>query len=173
ERKTGVNGTYQTFVTLPGGEDIYTDTSCWAGTTYFYRIKAHNAGGDSGYCIEQSATTQQIPAGAVAVVSNLVATVNSPTSITVSFTDTNTGLSSHSYLLERSDDGISYHVVASLGTGTSFHDVGLTPGTTYSYRVRGASWVAPTSDYSPPVSATTSLRLQGAPIEPSGIQATV
>jgi hypothetical protein len=174
ERKTGVNGIYQALAILPEGDDIFTDTSCWAGTTYFYRIKARNAGGDSAYCSERPATTLAVPAGGLALVTNFHATVTSPTSVAISFTDTNTAINQVYYLLERSDDGTSYRLIASLGTGASFQDFDLTPGNTYYYRVRGASnYVSsPVSDYTQAISVTAPTRAVGAPIEPSALQST-
>jgi fibronectin type 3 domain-containing protein len=171
ERAAGVSGSYQTLATLPGGENTFTDTSCWASTTYTYRVKARNAAGDSGYSALQSATTQPVPSGALNVVANLQAVANSPTTATISFTDTNTANGREMYILERSADGVSYQVVASLEQTTSWIDTGRTPGATYSYRVLGTSWTAPTSDYSPPAAVTMPARPQGAPIEPSGLQA--
>src|SRR5690349_9172016 len=112
ERRTGVGGTYQTLATLPGGENTFTDTSCWASTTYFYRVKARDAAGDSGYSPQQSATTQAVPAGALAVVTSLRAVATSPTTATVSFTDPNTAVAQRGYLLQRSSDGVSYQTVA-------------------------------------------------------------
>jgi hypothetical protein len=106
------------------------------------------------------------------VVSGLRAVANSATTATVSFTDTNTGTSSRMYLVERSDNGTAYRVIASIGTSTSVQDVGLTPGATYSYRVRGASWSAGTSDYSAAASVTMPALAAGAPVTPSGLQAT-
>src|SRR5207245_1631800 len=73
--------------------------------------------------------------------------------------------------LERSDDGVSYRVVASLGTATSWQDVGLAPGATYSYRVRGASWTAETSNYTAPASLTMPTLATGAAVAPSALQA--
>jgi PKD repeat protein len=172
ERETSTSGTFQTLAVLPGGENTFTDTSCWASTTYTYRVKARNAAGDSAYTAAQSATTQPVPSGALNVVSNLQAVADSPTSATISFTDTNTANAYRAYLLERSSDGVSYQTVASLETATSWTDVTLAPGTTYYYRALGASSSAPDSDYSPPVAVTLPGRPAGTPVEPSGLQAT-
>jgi parallel beta-helix repeat protein len=170
ERKTGSGGTYQTLAVLPGGEDTYTDTSGWASKTYYYRVKARNAGGDSAYSAEVSATTDAVPSGALAVVSNLHLTANSPTTATIAFTDTNSG-KSPLYLLERSSDGVSYRVVASLQSSTSDQDYGLTPGATYYYRVRAGSYSYSTSDYSAPVPITMPSPASGLPAVPAGIEA--
>src|SRR5262249_13875463 len=105
------------------------------------------------------------------VVSNLAATANSPTSATIAFIDTNSGLSPL-YLLERSADGMSYQVVDSLGSSVTATQCGLTPGATYYFRVRATSWSAATSDYSAPVSITMPNLGSGTPVPPSGLQVT-
>ncbi|MEY2564930.1 MAG: large repetitive protein [Verrucomicrobiota bacterium] len=58
ERKVGATGTYaQIGATTTSGVTIYHDNSVLAGTEYFYRIRAFNAFGDSGYSNEISVTT--------------------------------------------------------------------------------------------------------------------
>ena len=171
QRKTGVAGTYQTLITMSGGEDIYTDVSCWANTTYYYRVIAANSTGNSSPSNEVSATTSTVPTPALNVVTNFAAVQDSPTTATISFTDTNATVSK-SYFLERSNNGILYSVVASLETATSFVDTGLTPGATYLYRVRATSWTVNQSDYWPPVSLTMTARVAGPPVEPSQLSAT-
>jgi hypothetical protein len=172
QRKTSASGSWQNLVTLPGGENTYTDVSGWASTTYYYRVQASNSSGASAWSSTSSATTQAVPVGALATVTGLKAVANSPTTATISFTDTNPNDSGRTYLLQRSADGVTYQTVADLGTSTSWKDVGLTPGSTYYYRVLGASWDAPTSDYSAAVSVTQPARPNGAPIEASGLQVT-
>lgn len=53
---SGSAGTYAEIDTV-GAVDSYRDTTVDGGTTYWYRIKASNAAGDSGYSNEASATT--------------------------------------------------------------------------------------------------------------------
>jgi hypothetical protein len=171
ERKSGSTGVFQTLATLPPAENTFTDTSCWAATSYTYRIKAVNGGGSSGFSSEQSAVTAAIPTGALTTVTGLQAIADSANSVTISFTDPNTADARRFYLLERSSDGVSYQVIKSLGTSATWTDVGRTPGASYYYRVRGASWNFNTSDYSAPAQVTMPNRLAGAPIEPSGLQA--
>src|SRR5262249_17480739 len=163
ERKTGTGGTYEKLAVLPGGENIFTYARGWANTTYYYRVKARNASGDSPYSAVQSATTGTIDAGALKLVTGLAAVANSPTTATITFTDTNTTDVKRMYILERSSDGIAYSVISSLQQSTSYVDVGLKPGATYYYRVRGTSWNAPTSDYTAPASVTLPVLAQGAP----------
>jgi parallel beta-helix repeat protein len=170
QRRSGAAGSFQTLANLPGGEHIFTDTSCWAGTSYTYRILAQNAAGQSPWSAALTATTPAVPANALATVTTLHAVATSPTTAVVSFTDPNTADHYRSYLLERSADGVSYQTVASLEQATSFSDVNLTPGATYSYRVVAAAWDAPDSDYSAPAAVTEPLRPAPAPVEPSALQ---
>jgi titin len=58
ERKTGAGGTYAQVATVGANVTTYTNTGLSAATTYFYRVRANNAGGDSAYSAEASATTQ-------------------------------------------------------------------------------------------------------------------
>lgn len=171
ERKTGAEGSFQTLVTLPPGENIFTDTSGWAATTYTYRVKATNSGGDSAYSGEASAATDAIPTGALVTITDLQAVPASPNAATISFTDPNTADAKRFYLLERSADGVYYQIIKSLGTATSWTDVGRTPNATYFYRVRGVSWNYPSSDYSAAARITMPDRPPGAPLEPSGLEA--
>jgi len=171
ERKTGPEGSFQALAILPASENTFTDTSCWAATGYTYRLQAINASGASSYSGETTAMTAAVPAEALAVVTDLQAAPNSPNTATIWFTDPNTADAKRQYILERSEDGVSYRVVEVLGTSTSWTDVGLTPGAAYSYRVRGISWNSPTSDYSAAASVTMPDRVPGAPLEPSGLEA--
>ena len=57
ERKTGSTGTYAQITTPNAAATSASDTGLSASTTYFYRIKATNATGDSIYSAEGGATT--------------------------------------------------------------------------------------------------------------------
>ena len=52
ERKTGVAGTYAEIAVGPANSPSYTDTNVVAGSTYYYRVRATNAAGDSAYSNE-------------------------------------------------------------------------------------------------------------------------
>ena len=171
ERAAKSTGTFQTLTVLPSSENTFTDTSGWAGTAYNYRVRTLTAAGPTPYTAVAAATTQAVPSGALAQVTSLRAVAASATTVAVSFTDPNTSDAKRGYILERSADGVSYQVIKSLLTSTTWVDTGLTPGATYSYRVRGYSWNAPTSDYSPPAAVTLSARAVGAPREPSALGA--
>jgi hypothetical protein len=57
ERKTGAGGTYAQIATIGASITTYSNTDLTPGTSYFYRVRATNAGGDSAYSNEASATT--------------------------------------------------------------------------------------------------------------------
>lgn len=169
ERRTGSTGAFAPLAVLPAGETIFTDTSCWAGQSYGYRVKVSGPTGDSDYSPESTAMSPGVEPGSYARVVELAATPVSPTAVDVAFTDPNAGQAS--YLLERSSDGVGYAVVASLGTATRWRDTGLEPGSAVSYRVRAVGWSRPTSDYSAAVRVVMPGRPAGAPHEPAGVAA--
>lgn len=169
ERRTGTSGAFAELAVLPAGENLYTDVSCWAGTTYGYRVKARGVTGDSAYSPELSATSLQVAADAYATVSTLAVQSLGATTATVSFADPNAAAAE--YLVERSDNGLAYRVVASLNTATQWTDTALDPGRSYWYRVRGTGWGRATSDYSAPVQLVMPERPAGTPVEPAEVSA--
>jgi len=60
ERKTGSGGTYAQIGTVAANAVSYADTGLTAATTYYYRVRATNSAGDSGYTVEAHATTPTI-----------------------------------------------------------------------------------------------------------------
>jgi hypothetical protein len=64
ERKTGSGGTYAEIATVGAGVTSFQNTGLTASTTYYYRVLAFNADGDSAYSNEASATTQSGGGGA-------------------------------------------------------------------------------------------------------------
>jgi len=60
ERKTG-SGSYFQIATVGAGVTSYSNTALNASTTYYYRVRAYNAAGNSDYSNEASATTLPPP----------------------------------------------------------------------------------------------------------------
>jgi predicted phage tail protein len=52
ERKTGAGGTYAQIGTVGANVTTYSDSGLAEGTTYFYRVRAFNAAGNSAYSNE-------------------------------------------------------------------------------------------------------------------------
>jgi len=59
ERKTGVGGTYAEIAIGPADSPSYLDSNVVAGTTYYYRVRATNAAGDSAYSNEANIAVTQ------------------------------------------------------------------------------------------------------------------
>jgi hypothetical protein len=107
------------------------------------------------------------PTNSVAAPTNLTATAVSSSQINLLWTDHATNATSYS--VERSTDGTTWNQVASPGpTSTSYADVGLTTGVTYSYRVQAFAGTT-ASAYSNQASATPT---QPVPAAPSNLVAT-
>src|SRR5438876_404463 len=64
ERKMGVDGTYQMVTVLPARSPYWIDGALSGGTTNYYRVRAANNGGYSGYSNEASVVT---PVGVAAI----------------------------------------------------------------------------------------------------------
>ena len=137
---------------IPANTNSYIDSTVEEGKRYYYKIKASNANGDSGYSNEVSLTTPPcgFPPNAP---SNLTATILSETEIQLNFTDNSDN--EDGFKLERKEPGGTYELIAVLPSNTISHkDIGLTPNTTYYYRVCAYNYHG-TSSYSNEVSATT------------------
>ena len=61
ERKTGISGTYAEIASVGANTAAYANTGLAASTTYYYQVRAYNAGGNSAYSNEANATTPSNP----------------------------------------------------------------------------------------------------------------
>ncbi|MCI0590483.1 MAG: fibronectin type III domain-containing protein [Gammaproteobacteria bacterium] len=57
ERKTGPRGKFVQIATVGANVTTYQNTGLTAGTSYFYRVRANNASGDSTYSNTATVTT--------------------------------------------------------------------------------------------------------------------
>lgn len=136
--------------------DLAANTVSWShtgrteGTLHYYRVKAYNTGGDSAYSNTDSATTPLIaPSG-------LVATPTAPTSTRIDLSWTDNSAAETGQSVERSLTGTSgwTEIATPAANATTYSDTGLSPSTTYYYRVRATGAAA--SAYSSTANATTS-----------------
>jgi hypothetical protein len=167
ERCTGATClTFTPIATLPANTTSYLDQGLTAGTSYRYRVRAHNAGGDSDYSSVATATT---PASGLppAAPTNLVATAASATQIDLTWQDNSSN--EDNFVLDRCS-GATCSIFTPIATlpanTTSYHDQGLTSGTTYRYQVRAHN-AEGDSEYSSVATATTGA--PGAPAAPTNL----
>jgi hypothetical protein len=147
-----------------------------AGQTYYYRLRASNANGTSDYSniISVSLFTQSPDAPNTP--SGLTALAASGTAIRLFWKDNATNETG--FEVYRSDDNISFQLVASLGAnsgGTSAGDnvvthldEGLSPNTTYYYKVRAIGQNNSASIFTQVKSGVTD---SGVPIAPDDLDA--
>lgn len=141
-----------------GGLMSYADSGLDPGTTYFYRVRAVNGAGVSGYSSVDSATTDGISPVPTAP-SDLAAGAASSQVVALWWVDRSTN--EIDFEVERSLSVASgWTLIATIGgkSGSgglmSYVDGGLTPSTTYYYRVRAVNG-AGASAYSAWASTTT------------------
>lgn len=132
----------------------YLATGLTADTTYYYRVIAHNASGDS------AASNVASPRTLLPAPSGLAGASNSTTQIDLTWADS-TGESG--YRIDRTVDGKAWYVLATLGANvTSWSNTGLAAGYAYAYRVRainagGVSVGAATTTSTLPVAPAMSV----------------
>ena len=128
----------------------YIDQTVAPQIHYYYRVRAVNGAGPSGYSNIVDTTT---PVGPPTAPQNLVATAASTTQINLTW---NAVATAEAILIERSPNGTSdWNQVGSVaGTATAYSDPTLTRNTRYYYRIRATN-VTGTSPYSTSADATT------------------
>src|SRR6266850_2455260 len=133
----------------------YQNTGLSASTTYSYTVQAFDAAGNASaqsalaIAITQAAPDTQAPS----VPTGLTGTAVSPTQINLSWNPSTDNVAVVSYQV------YLHNVMIADTTATSFQHTGLTPSTTYNYRVSAADAVPNYSAWTAvPVSVTTPAR---------------
>lgn len=137
ERKTGVFGVYKEFASLGSNVAKYSDFGPTEGAVYYYRVRATNSGGYSGYSNEIVVT---IPVVALKAPTSLKVT---PVSVAlkpfqVNLTWLDNASNESGYLVEEatSSAGPWTQVIKLPVNSTSYSRSGLAASTSYYYRVR-------------------------------------
>ncbi len=131
---------YHQVGTVGANVTSFTDDGLTADTQYSYRVKAHNAVGDSGYSNVAAVKTLKVEIiwpllTAPAAPSNLATDSVSKNGVALTWSDNSNNESG--FRIERSSGGSAYSEIATVGTDSeSFTDSAVTEGTTYNYRVR-------------------------------------
>ncbi len=133
ERSVGTSGNWSVLAALIADVTAYTDSNVVSLTTYFYRIKAINAGGASAYSIVRSVT---VPAPAPPLApTGLVARPLSGSAVRVAWNDVS---SETGYRVERrTENPNSWSLLVALPANTTdYVDANVLQGTQYFYRVQ-------------------------------------
>lgn len=150
-----------------GNTTGYASGGLTASTRYWYRVRAKNSAGNSGYSNLADATTLAPPVNAPTPPSALTASVISASQINLSWTDNSDN--EVGFELERSTDGTNFNKITDLGSNvTSYNNTGLEASTRYWYRILAKN-SGGNSSYSNIADATTS---QVAPTAPARLTAT-
>ncbi len=145
----------------------YPDTGLQALTSYSYRVRATDAAGNlSGYSTTATVTTGPPDTTPPTVPTGLTAAAPGSSQINLSWTASTDNIGVTGYQVERCQGaGCTTFAQIATPTANSYSDAGLTPGTSYSYRVRATDAAGNVSqDYSNVASAST-------PITPPGLVA--
>jgi len=122
--------------TVGANATSYSNTGLNAGTIYGYRVRAHNAGGNSDYSKTAEATTQAAPTVPNAP-SDLVASSTSSGRIDLTWMDKSGNETGFKIERCRGVNCTGFSQIATVGTDVkSFSDTGLRSGRIYRYRVR-------------------------------------
>lgn len=164
ERSPAGVGSFQLIETTGANATSFSDTGLSAATGYVYRVYAYNASGNSSYSNESTGMTNAAPTAP----SNLSLTVVSSTVIDLTWTD-NSG-NETGYKVERAVNGGAFSEIVTLGANVeSYQNTGLSPETSYTYRVLAYNGSV-SSDYS---NEETGMTLSPLPSAPSGLSASV
>jgi fibronectin type 3 domain-containing protein len=159
-RKLGETGTYALIQALTAGSTSYSDTGVSAGNIYYYKVRAYNAYGNSGFSNEaRAALVPPNPPSGLSAQPHEQQPANY-----ISLTWSDNSLDETGFKLQRKT-GISgtYALIATLPAGTTAYiDSGLIPGTAYYYRVRSVNIIG-NSSFSNEAQATTSQIPPAAP----------
>jgi len=155
ERKTG-SGAFAQIGTAAaragtGSSITYSDTVGLApDVTYTFQVRATGPLGDSGYSGQASTTTAPAPPPSP---SGLIATISSPTAITLTWTDNSANETG--FKVERKVDSGAFTFIGQVpADSTSFPDPGLAGDSLYIYRIRATN-PAGDSAYSSTASTVT------------------
>jgi len=172
ERKIGAGGIYAQAATVSARISSYLDTGLICDTDYYYRVRAYNGAGDSGYSGEVNKTSGACPPDVPAAPSNLQITLVSSLQINLSWNDNSDD--EDGFKIERkTGSGGTYIQVGKVGSEIiSYQDSITTCVTIYYYRVRAFNGLGDSTNSNETNTASilcSPLNLQATAVSPSQI----
>jgi murein DD-endopeptidase MepM/ murein hydrolase activator NlpD len=165
DRCVGVGcGVFTTIANPAAGSTSYPDVGLLPATSYSYRIRAYNAAGNSDFSNTAIGTT---PAATISPATNLVANVISSTEIDLAWVNNTSALDLNRVERCTGSGCTAFDLVQTVaGDATRFPDTGLSPSTSYVYRIVAIK--GPSSATSATAGAATGASF----LAPSGVTAT-
>ncbi|NQU05837.1 MAG: SUMF1/EgtB/PvdO family nonheme iron enzyme [Calditrichaeota bacterium] len=170
ERRPEAGGSWEVIQQVGADVTTFYDIELDANTTYYYRVRASNSAGDSDYSNVASGTTQEQASETPEAPSNLQAEAISVNQINISWQDNSDNEDGFKIERKTGAGGEWSEIQQTVPGDTTYQNQGLTPTTTYYYRVLAFNTVG-NSDYSNEASATTQDPPEEIPDAPSGLQA--
>lgn len=134
-RRIGSVGSFSEIASVSPNVTSYQNNGLAAGVTYFYRVTAINASGESNESNEASATTPGVSQTPPVAPSSLTATANSSTQVTLSWSD-NSGNEAGFRIRRKNAESQEWVEVATVAANiTNFQNSGLSASTNYVYQV--------------------------------------
>lgn len=159
ERKTGSAGTYSEIAVVTAGTTTYQNTGLTPNTQYYFRVRAYNTAGNSGFSNESNAVTSDV---APTAPSGLTLSVASATQINLSWAD-NSGNETGFKIERKTGSAGAYSEIATVSANVvTYQNTGLTSNTEYYYRVRAYNTIG-NSSYSNEAHTTTTMTVPTAP----------
>ncbi len=170
ERANAAAGPFASVATLAPNTVTYSNTALTAATTFYYRVRAANTGGNSTDSNVASAVTQAAVTAAPSIPTGLVATSASSNQINLTWTDTSS--TENGFRIERSASAVGpFTLIFSTAANiNSYSDTGLTASTAYYYRIASFNGIG-NSVYTAIVNATTQAAAVTAPAAPTTLAA--
>jgi hypothetical protein len=146
-------GIFNKLITIPANTTSYTDVGLGSSATYYYKIQATNARGNSAWSNEASATTTSLPPTPPLAPSNLAAVSTGCNTIILSWSDNSTNETGFELRQSPTVNG-TYSVIATLpANATTYANSGLKKGKKYYYKVKAVN-SAGSSEWSNKANAT-------------------
>jgi fibronectin type 3 domain-containing protein len=135
-RSATVDGTYVPIATSPANSTSFTDSGLAASKKYYYRVRAVNLNGESGFSPKVNATTLAMP-DTPAEPPQLSGEAATNGSVLLSWTDIT---NETNYKIYRSSDNTTFTLIATLpANSNAYSDAEVTGFATYYYYVIGSN----------------------------------